>query len=690
MQSTRCLTHVQRLDVWLQLDVKRPLQRLCAAISIMSLCLHLSACDSEDRPRVAEAAAGESAGGVEMGGAPSTPVNMLPQAIFEPSDPLPETPLATVPFPHDLYRDAEQKLALAGFPNQSGVLAQLIDEIEGGTSGFGTTSGLFLAFQSQINLDDLPSDGGDSLRDDATVALIDIDPNSPELGRRWPIYWKYTAEETSYLPAHTLRVRLLEGIALRPLTTYALIVTQDLASPSESFSSLLGEQAPDDAKLNTLWSMYEPLRAWLTSRGDSAPQLAVASVFTTQDPITELFKLRDFVHTLPPPEARELESLGVQRAVNNYEVFVGRYTAPRFQSGDIPYKTAGGGIEFVSGLPQIQGEEDLRFSLAVPEGDMPQGGWPIVLYAHGTGGNYQSYYRGDIGLSLAKKGLAVISIDQIHHGDRDGGLCDGGVDYSQCVSLLFFNFLVPKAGRDNVRQSAIDYVSLMRMVQGLEIPADVSDLGVASRFNPNKIMFMGHSQGGLNGPLFMAIEPQIIGGVLSGAGSNIAISLEQKTRPFDVNQLVRVALGLNVNDTLDRWHPALSILQMFIEPGDSSNFANYWFHSPPEGYQPKSVLMTVGLRDEYTPPESTFALAVAGRVPLIQPVAQPIAALDFLGITDAGIPPISANVTSGDATAGLAQYEREGHFVIFDLPSAKERYSRFLQELAQRPPPSIY
>lgn len=343
-----------------------------------------------------------------------------------------------------------------------------------------------------------------------------------------------------------------------------------------------------------------------------------------------------------------------------------------------------------SGTPIIQGEEDLRFSLSVPEGEMPEGGWPIVLYAHGTGGNFQSFYRQEVALSLAKKGLAVISIDQIHHGERDGGLCDGGVDYSQCVSLLFFNFLVPKAGRDNVRQSAIDYVSLLRLVQDLEIPADISDLEQASRFNPNKVMFMGHSQGGLNGSLFLAIEPQVLGGVLSGAGSNIAISLEQKTKPFDVNQLVKLALGFSIDQTLDRWDPTLTLLQTFIEPGDCSNFARFWFHQPPEGYSAKSILMTIGLRDEYTPPDTNFALAVAGRVPLVEPIAQPISALDFLGIENAGIPPISSNVNNGVATAGLTQYANEGHFLIFDLPSAKERYSKFLQELALRPPPSIY
>ena len=681
--------------------MKRVLSRLRGiwrlwALASLGMSFTLYACEdsggqgSNAGERAGESAgetAGESAG--ETAG-DSNPINTEPQALFNPSENIPETPLGAVPFPHDLYRGEDERLDLSGFPNQVGVLAKLINEIELGTGGFGTTSSLFVTFADQINLDALPSDGGESLRDDATLTLIDIDPQSPERGRRWPIYWRYSSDETGYLPAHTLSVRLLEGIALRPQTTYALFVTEQLASPSETFSAMLHDESPSEPSLAALWGRYEPLRAWLTELGDQSPSLAVASVFTTQDSVSELFKLRDFIHTLPPPAARDLDSLGVQRAIVNYEIFVGRYTAPRFQSGEIPYQGEGGGISFVDGQPEIQGEEDLRFSLSVPEGEMPEGGWPIVLYAHGTGGNYQSFYRGEIGLSLAKKGLAVISIDQIHHGDRDGGVCDGGVDYSQCVSLLFFNFLVPKAGRDNVRQSAIDYVSLLRMVQGLEIPAELSDLGVSARFNPNKIMFMGHSQGGLNGPLFMAIEPQVIGGVLSGAGSNIAISLEQKTQPFDVNRIVKIALGLSGDETLDRWHPALTLLQTFIEPGDSSNFARYWFHDPPEGYAPKSVLMTVGLRDDYTPPDTTFALAVAGRVPLIEPISQPVAALDFLGISSAGVPPISANTAEGAATAGLAQYEREGHFVIFDLPSAKERYSRFLKELAERPPPSIY
>ena len=649
------------------------------------LLVFLGACDSQETEMTT---AGSEAGEEVMAGGQM--VSSGPQALFNPSAVTYETPLGSVPFPHDLYRDEAGALKLDGFPNQTGVLGQLIDELEESTQGFGTTSGFFVSFSAPINLDLLPSNGGDSLKDSSTVALIDIDPNSEEKGRRWPIYWKYFEEETRFLPPHSLSIRLLEGIALRPNTKYALVVSTELASSSASMQQLLGDTKPDGESLSTLWDLYSPLREWLQSE-DQPPEVAVASVFTTQDPVSELFTLRDYVHSLPVPQAREINSLGIQRGIVNYEIFVGRYNAPRFQEGDIPYKTAGGGIIFdAEGQPVIQGEEDLRFSLSVPEGDMPEGGWPIVLYAHGTGGNYQSFYRQDVALSLAKKGLAVISIDQIHHGERDGGLCDGDVDYSQCVSLLFFNFLVPKAGRDNVRQSAIDYVSLLRMVQSLEITAENSDSEQDIRFNPNKITFMGHSQGGLNGSLFLAIEPQVLGGVLSGAGSNIAISLEQKTKPFDVNQLVKLTLGFSVDQVLDRWNPTLTLLQTFIEPGDCSNFARFWFHKPPENYAAKSILMTIGLKDEYTPPGTNFALAVAGRLPLIEPIAQPIEALDFLGINSAGIPPISANVNDGNATAGLVQYEREGHFLVFNLPSAKERYSKFLQELSQRPPPSIY
>ncbi len=601
------------------------------------------------------------------------------------------TKIALIPFPNEIYL-SEGKIQLkAAFSNPLGIFGKLLDNLRDETKGFGTSSSLYTSFNDAIDTSLLPQDGGDSLLDNASLSIIDIDPQSPEKGKRYPISWKYYEDATKYLPAHSLAIRLLEGINLRSSTTYALIISDQIAQSSELFNMMLLESAPTDPKLSAIHAIYQPLRDFMKANPNKIPKLSNASVFKTQDATSEMFQARDFIHTLDRPIAREIRSVSVQDGREDFEIFDGRYSAPKFQEGTIPYQTEGGAIRFDDqGHPIIQGEEDLRFSMAVPlEQDMPEEGWPLVLYAHGTGGNYQSYFREGIADVLVRQGLAVISMDQIHHGERDGGVCDQG-DYSSCVSLLFFNFLVPLAGRDNVRQSALDLVSLMRMSQTLEIPSELSQRQRSVKINPNKILFMGHSQGGLNGPIFLAIESEVKGGMLSGAGSNIAISIEQKTKPIDINRLVKIALGLPNDEVLDRWHPALAVLQMFIDVGDGSNFGRFWFDSPRMNYQPKSIFMTAGLLDDYTPPDAIFALAVSGRVPLIEPVYQEIDALNFLNIPSAGVPPFSGNVADRKATAGLAQYPDQGHFVIYDLPSAKERYSKFLKELANSPLPKIY
>ena len=77
------------------------------------------------------------------------------------------------------------------------------------------------------------------------------------------------------------------------------------------------------------------------------------------------------------------------------------------------------------------------------------------------------------------------------------------------------------------------------------------------------------------------------------------------------------------------------------------NYASRWFMNPPEGYEPKDILMTAGLEDEYTPPDSIFALAAAGGVPIVEPVLREIELFEVLGIEPAGIPPYSGNVADG-------------------------------------------
>lgn len=619
------------------------------------------------------------------GGLPPPPAEP-PVARFALEDDPATTSLGQIPFPSDLYRTADGTLDLRGFPNPipGGILSKVIESLQEEVKGFGTSATLFLSFESRADVSKLPQTPAASMEEGSTLFLVDIDPTSPERGRRWPLQWRYDEPKTQFLPEFSMRVRLVEGIALRPLRTYALVVTTDLAVPSPGFLETLGTSKPAGA-LGLAWEAHAPLRAWLAESGVEA---ATAAVFTTQDSVGEMFKARDFIHSLPAPELLMVRSLGEKQS--RFELFEGLYRAPRFQEGVIPYKNEGeGAIRFdADGNPIIQGYEDLRFSMSIPLGEPPADGWPVVLYAHGTGGDYASYIQGRTASILAREGLAVLAIDQIHHGTRDNGACSGQSD--TCVQLLYFNFLVPKAGRDNTRQAALDYVSLLRFAKTIDIPAEETRQGFPVVLNPDAIMFMGHSQGGLNGPLFLAIEPEVRGGMLSGAGASIAISIEQKTLPVNINQIVRAALRLAPDDPLDRWHPTLSVLQTFIDSSDAVNFGTFWFAEPAPGHVPKSIFMTAGLLDEYTPPDAMFALAAAGRVPVVEPVSAPIEALDLLGIGPAGIPPYRGNVANGEASAGLAQFPDEGHFVIYDVVSAQQRYTRFLKDLAASRVPSIY
>ncbi|MCB9549333.1 MAG: hypothetical protein H6706_26315 [Myxococcales bacterium] len=658
----------------------------------LCLALALSACD--DGGGGSEGAA-DAGGGGDMGfvvvpgsdgGLPPPPAEP-PVARFSLAEDPATTPLAAIPFPSDVYRKPDGTLDLRGFPQplQGGILGKIITSLQEEVKGFGTSATFFLSFESRVDASKLPQTPAASLEDDASVFVVDVDPESPERGRRWPVQWRYDEPETQYLPSYSLRVRLVEGIALRPLRQYALVATTAVAVPAPAFLETLRPAAPSDAALARAWQVNAPLRAWLAESGVEA---ATASVFTTQDSVGQLFQARDFIHGLPDPELLSVRSLGPKQS--RFELFEGLYRAPRFQEGTIPYQAEGeGAIRFdADGNPIIQGYEDLRFSLSVPLGEPPPDGWPLVLYAHGTGGDYSSYVRNRAASILARSGLAVLAIDQIHHGTRDNGACDGQSD--TCVQLLYFNFLFPKAGKDNTRQAALDYVSLLQFAKTIDIPAEETQEGFDVTIDPDRIMFMGHSQGGLNGPLFMAIEPEVRGGMLSGAGASIAISIEQKTEPVNINAIVRAALALPAGDVLDRWHPTLAILQTFIDASDSVNYARFWFDEPAPGNLPKSVFMTAGLEDEYTPPDAIFALAAAGRVPIVEPVSVPIEALDLLGIAPAGIPPYRGNVAGGEATAGLAQFPGEGHFVIFDVVSAQQRYTRFLQELSESRRPQVF
>jgi pimeloyl-ACP methyl ester carboxylesterase len=308
--------------------------------------------------------------------------------------------------------------------------------------------------------------------------------------------------------------------------------------------------------------------------------------------------------------------------------------------------------------------EQLRVSFSVPTGTtMPADGWPVVLYAHGTGGSYHSY-RGRAQL-LAEQGFAVIGVDQVLHGPRAPNVSP---------EIAFFNLQNPMAARYNTLQGALDNFQLVRLVEELDYTDTANSRTI--RFDPDEIYFFGHSQGGLTGPPFLAHEPKVKGAVLSGAGGLLYLSLLYKTEPVDIAGLI----GAFIRDfPLDEFNNILALLQGWIDYSDPASFARYLVREPRAGVGAKQIFQTEGFIDRYTPPPAIEALAVAIGTNLVAPVVEPVAGLELRG-NQVLTAPVTGN--QDGVTSVLLQYEEasgsDGHFVVFDLPAARTQSAEFL------------
>ncbi len=615
-------------------------------------------------------------GGVDAGVGPGdvSALFELPGAGGQTSD------FYALPFPSDLRLRADGTVDLDGHSRDGNqLLDEWLDLFSTKTRGFGTNSAVYFRFSGAIDEASLPADPAATATDAASVYLVDVDPDSPERGSRIPLRLRFEREAGRGIGANWLALLPYPGFPLRPATTYAAVVTRRVTSGNEPVGS-----SDDFERVRSgaaAAELYAPLVTWLAEAGgDELDDVASATVFTTQDPVSLMGKLRAVVRRpctagqtfpacVPAPVARDVRRTGTTAEL---DIFEGTYDTPLFQNGEIPYSTEGGEILVDSaGEPIPQRMTALRFALTIPNGTMPAGGWPIVVYAHGTGGDYRSFIDDKTAARMAAQGLAVISIDQVLHGPRDPS--------NGSVELSFFNFFNPVAARDNVRQGAADDFQLVRLAETMT----VAEGAETHRFDPERISFMGHSQGGLTGPPFLAYEPNVKGAVLSGAGGLIYIALLYKTNPPTPSIPGVVSLFIR-DEPLDEFNPFLSLVQMFIEPADPMNYARLLVREPPPGVPAKDIFQSEGLVDTYAPILGIEAFGVAMGLSPVAPVMQ-----DVPGFALRGRPvltaPVSANM--GERTGVFLQYtapsNSDGHFVIFRVAAAQRQHAAFLGSLAR-------
>ena len=202
--------------------------------------------------------------------------------------------LFDAPYPSDLRRNESGTIDLSTFPNpfKLSIIENYID-VANTLDGYGTSSPLYVKFSGSIDVTLLPEPAASHL-ESSPIQLVNVDPDSENWGMRTPITHQYTPTETAYQPAHLLSITPYYGFVLDPATTYALVVTTAIADQNSDFAETL---EPD----SDLYPHMAPLLDTLPKLGLTPDALAVATVFTTDNPLAEMSAISDQIKFDMPP-----------------------------------------------------------------------------------------------------------------------------------------------------------------------------------------------------------------------------------------------------------------------------------------------------------------------------------------------------------------------------------------------------
>ncbi len=646
------------------------------------------------------------------------------------------------PWPSVNFQQEDGSIAFDRFPEANALLVSTyVAQAKRDIKGFSVAQTAYFHFQQTPDTLKLPT-SGDSMRKESTIFLVDVDEASPDRGTFFPLEFRYYDQKQKYLEAHTLAVKPLAGFVMRSNTQYAYVVRRDF---SDKNGNLLGTTADLEA---TKWTeprstddeeraraKHAPTFNYLESIGVKRDAIAAIALFRTMNTYEVTDKMINVATSLTGNRTPRIVDAKWGSNGSNWARIEGHYCTPNFQqkieTAPFTLSNSGGNVAFdVYGTPLVsdipanyRNDSDpatkdsectplmkASFVLTYPlTGTMPANGWPLLVTAHGTGGQADSFVgNNDFSSWAASQGMAAVGTDQPLHGvsgdpgRRPGAGITPKVDPFPGVEIplefgpgkgvtaeeMFYNPVNPAAGRDNARQSTIDTVVLARLIASTNFetlafngtPVLPPKAGTTRpRFEASKLFLAGHSQGSQTVAPQAALDPMIKGVLLSGCGGDIRYGILRRKEPFELRSALEKYLGMSGGE-LDEFHPLMSLAQSFADPVDPQSYARL-YRDPLAGRSKQNVLHYVGTTDLNNPRESGIALAVALHATQLEPIVSPILELSFLNIPSS-LGPIKAN--NGDnATIGFIEIPgtANGHFVLYQIPEAGQLAVKYLGSL---------
>lgn len=561
-----------------------------------------------------------------------------------------------MPWPSDYRTEADGRLILDDFPRVgTALLDTYINGIVEEVRGFATMPVIFVNFDQHPGVESFPRPT-ETLSVDSPVQLFDV--STEGCGTRVPIDVRFETDGDDYRDPNTLIAAPLPGYALHPARPYALVVLRTFGNqngfqaiqPAEFEGVIEGDHTDAD-----LVNAYAPLGLCLEGAGLTPEDIAVATVFTTQETTDELRLVRAVVidpEQTQTPVIRDWELSEEATREARYRTYTGIYDTPMYQRGTTPYTVAGGGMRFdESGEPIFQRWEAVRMAVTYPTQGQPP--YPLIIWMDGTGADLLSHVTGKPVRDAINAGFAVATFLPQFHGDRSGPAAN--------PELHTFNFTNPEAFRSNLRQQVVDVAYYIRVVREA-----LDGLEGHVALDTDTLLYGGHSQGAIVGAIVAGVETEFDAYMLNGVGAYLSITAVEREDPIDINQLIRNLLG--IPGILDRFHPVIALIQTGGEASDPINYARYWRGWP--GHESGNSLFLInGQLDHTTPETSINAMTIAGDV---TPIADPGWNVDPYGLT--GLTPLTLPI-QGNSTAldgsplTIATYlsNSTGHFTIYDL-----------------------
>lgn len=601
-----------------------------------------------------------------------------------------------VPFPSDLYRDENGAIHIAALPTttaETPLLSAMRDLLQR-RDGFCATCNVYFALDGDIDVATLPVNDTATASD--AVVLADVDAQSPERGRLFPLRVEWNAER------HVLAVRPVRGIALHRNRRYAAVLTTALHAadgsplgPSEVFRQVRRRLISEDAGIERARNVLTPAFDELERVGIGRNRIVALAPFTTENVPADVLGARAAVQGGPPLDVSierwrrgdEIDELlgipsedrpgidvppapgvaGTRSIVHDSigDVVTGYFVAPRVLSG--------AGTDIGTALRDQQGNiaagprEHVPFLLTLPA--VHAGAQvPVVVAHHGFNASRVTGFAS--ANTAARAGVAVLAIDAFQHGDRAASANDvvdamrgdlPGPDGFAETSMLdvtgrVFGLLGAAPGLElfpayslgAFLQFGADIASTVRVVRDGTLAQALRDGGMAGfeGFDTRRIGFIGNSLGAVVGASVLVAEPDVRFAVQNVPPGSVVETLAESPafRPL-VESLFLPILGVDGSfDEVERhllFDPIIDLSRWILEPVDPLALAPYLLLDPVRQGGAAEILFQVAALDEVAAPlatQSMLAAAGATRVTRYDPAAHGM--LEVLNQTSQYEPPV--------------------------------------------------